>query len=90
MGMCGTRRIRHRGQLTVDMDAPACCEHFIRSEADWKKGRVERTKRSLRDLFIRQRHGLRGAVVLLAYDSDDTNNRVRVAAKQVGGAKKSA
>lgn len=77
------QRIRHRGQLTVDMEAPACCEHFIRSEADWKKGRVERTKRSLRDLFIKQRHGLRGAIILLAYDSDDTNNRVRVAAKQV-------
>ena len=54
------------------------------SEADWKKGRVETTKRKLRDLLQSVKQGLRGALVVLAYDSDEVNNRVRVAAKQVG------
>ncbi|CDJ64193.1 hypothetical protein, conserved [Eimeria necatrix] len=76
------QRIRYKNQLVVDMEAPACCEHFVRSEQDWKKGRVERTKRSLRELFSENRQYLRGAIVLLAYDSDEVNNRVRVAAKQ--------
>lgn len=82
--MCWAFRIRYKNQVAVDMEAPACCEHFIRNEQDWKKGRVERTKRSLRELFSENKQYLRGAVVLLAYDSDEVNNRVRVAAKQVG------
>ncbi|XP_026192612.1 uncharacterized protein LOC34622554 [Cyclospora cayetanensis] len=77
------QRIRYKNQLVVEMEAPVCCEHFVKTEAEWKRGKVEVTKRSLRDLFSLHRQGLRGAIVLLAYDSDEVNNRVRIAAKQV-------
>lgn len=66
------------------MAKPSAREYFFMDESDWKKGRVERTKRKLRDLLNRMRQGLRGAIVALAYDSDEVNDRVRVAAKQVG------
>ena len=66
------------------MTRPAVCERFIMDESEWKKGRVERTKRKLRDFLESVKQGLRGAIVVLAYDSDDINDRVRIAAKQVG------
>ncbi|KAL8271256.1 hypothetical protein Esti_004822 [Eimeria stiedai] len=81
------RRTRGRFRMTeeesaIDMDQPAVCEQFEAREAKWGKGQVEVTKRRFRELLTRFKGSLRGAIVVLAYDSEDTNNRVRVAAKQ--------
>ncbi|KAL8437171.1 hypothetical protein ACSSS7_001150 [Eimeria intestinalis] len=47
-------------------------------------GRVEVTKRRFRELLTARKGSLRGAIIVLAYDSEEVNNRVRVAAKQDG------
>ncbi|KAL8434248.1 hypothetical protein Efla_002013 [Eimeria flavescens] len=67
----------------VDMDQPEACEEFVAAPNEWTKGQVEQTKRKLRDLLIKYKGFLRGAIVVLAYDGDEVNDRVRVAAKQV-------
>lgn len=79
-------RIHFRNATAVEMQMvePDSLEEFFKDEAAWARGKVEQTKRELADVFNRRdKENCRGSVVLLAYDSDDVNNRVRVAAKQV-------
>lgn len=79
-------KVRFRNVTAVEMQMvePDALEEFFKDEDAWTTGKVERTKRQLADVFNRRdKENCRGSLVLLAYDSDDVNNRVRVAAKQV-------